>query len=98
MNLILQFSQNWYVIFFGFFLVWLILLIRRKSYKNKKEGKEQFYLAFVGLFVVSVMEIFAVNMDIWHYTPGDWPVILWPTYFVGILFGYQVLRTIEEIC
>ena len=98
MPLIFQFSQNWYVIFFAFLLSWLILLIHRKSYKNKKEVKEQFCLAFVSLFIVLIMEIFAVNTDLWHYSPDDWPIILWPTYFVAILFGYQLLRTIERTC
>jgi len=97
MDLIFQFSQNWYVIFFGFLLSWLVLLIYRKSYKNKKEVKEQFCLAFVGLIIVLIMEIFAVSMDLWHYPPADWPIILWPTYFVAILFGYQLLRNIERI-
>jgi hypothetical protein len=44
-----------------------------------------------------LMEFFAVSMNLWHYTPGDWPVILWPTYFVAILFGYQMLRSIEGL-
>lgn len=97
MNLIFQFNQNWYVMLFSFLLLWLILLIHRKSYKNKKEVKEQFCLAIVGIFIVLIMEIFAVSMDLWHYTPADWPIILWPTYFVAILFGYQLLRTIERM-
>jgi hypothetical protein len=59
------------------------------------EGKEQITLAFCGLFALGLMELFAVSTDLWHYTPGDWPVILWPTYVVAILFGYQLLRSIE---
>ena len=98
MDLVFQFSQNWYVIFFGFLLLWLILLIHRKSYRKRKEVKEQVCLAFAGLFIAIVMEIFAVSMDLWHYSPGDWPIILWPTYFVATLFGYQLLRTIEGFC
>jgi membrane-associated HD superfamily phosphohydrolase len=97
MDLIFQFNQNWYFIFFSFLLLWLILLIQRKSYKNKKEVKEQFCLAIAGVFILLIMEIFAVNMDLWHYVPADWPIILWPTYFVAVLFGYQLLRTIERM-
>jgi len=97
MNLIFQFNQNWYFIFFSFLLLWLILLVWRKGYKNKKEIKEQFSLAIAGIFILIVMEIFAVNMDLWHYTPADWPIILWPTYFVALLFGYQLLKIIERM-
>jgi hypothetical protein len=43
------------------------------------------------------MEVFATATDLWHYVSGDWPIILWPTYFVAILFGYQLLRYIERI-
>jgi len=97
MDLIFQFSQNWYFIFFSFLLLWLILLIQRKSYKNKKEVKEQLCLAIAGIFIALIVEIFAVNMNLWHYVPTDWPIILWPTYFVVVLFGYQLLRTIEKM-
>lgn len=61
------------------------------------EVKEQFALAFVGLFILSLMEFFAVSMNLWHYVPGDWPIMLWPTYFAAILFGYQLLRSTEAL-
>ncbi len=98
MNLIFQFSQSWYVIFFGFLLSWLFLFIRRKSYKDKKEVKKQLCLGFISFFILVAMEIFAVKMDLWHYTPDDWPIILWPTYFVAVLFGHQLLKAVDKIC
>jgi hypothetical protein len=73
------------------------LLIYRKSQRNKKELKKQIYLAFIGLFVLMIMEIFAVSTNLWHYIPDEWPIILWPTYFVAILFGYQLLKFVEEV-
>ena len=45
---------------------------------------------------LALMELFAVSTGLWNYTPGNWPVILWPTYFAAILFGYQLLRSIEQ--
>jgi len=60
-----------------------------------KEIKEQVIIACLGLCVLTLMEVYAVSSDLWHYVPGDWPVILWPTYFVAILFGYQLLRFLE---
>jgi len=63
---------------------------------EKKEVKEQVYLAMAGLFALLLMEVFAIQSNLWHYIPGDWPVILWPTYVAAILFGYQLLRFIEE--
>ena len=95
MDIVLQFNQNWYVLFSAFLLSWLILLIYRKSSKGRKEVKEQLVLALAGLFALLLMEIFAVSLNLWHYIPENWPIMLWPTYFVAILFGYQLLRLIE---
>jgi len=63
---------------------------------ERKEAKEQVYLAVAGVFALVLMEVFATQSNLWHYIPGDWPVILWPTYVAAILFGYQLLRFIEE--
>jgi fatty acid desaturase len=90
-----DFDPNWYVLLFSFLLLWLILVISRKKYNNTKEAKEQLYLALTGLFALALMEVFATSTNLWHYVSGDWPIILWPTYFAAILFGYQLLRYIE---
>jgi hypothetical protein len=63
----------------------------------EREVKEQLYLAVAGLFALFLMEVFATTSNLWSYIPGNWPVILWPTYFVAILFGYQLLRFIEDL-
>jgi fatty acid desaturase len=96
-SIILQVNQNWYILFFAFLLSWLILLTIRKRYRNKREAKEQVYLSLSGLFALLLMEIFATSTNLWNYVPENWPIILWPTYFVAILFGYQLLRSIETL-
>lgn len=94
MRLLFEFPQNWVILFFAFLGIWAVLMISRKS--GRKEVKEQVYLAVAGLFSLFLMEVFATQSNLWHYIPGDWPVILWPTYVAAILFGYQLLRFIEE--
>jgi ABC-type Co2+ transport system permease subunit len=96
MTIIFDFNQNWIILFIVFFLLWAILFVRRKKRGGKKEVKEQLYLAIAGLFALFLMEVFATTSNLWHYFPGNWPVILWPTYLVAILFGYQLLRFIES--
>jgi len=32
---------------------------------------------------------------LWFYPTGNWPVMLWATYFAGILFGFQLFKSIE---
>ncbi len=95
MHLLFDFPQNWVLLFFAFLLIWAVLMISRKK-SGRKEVKEQVYLAVAGLFSLFLMEVFATQSNMWHYLPGDWPVILWPTYVAAILFGYQLLRFIEE--
>jgi len=92
----IQFSQSWYVLFFAFLLAWLILAITRRKHIGRREAKEQFILGLLGSCALLSMEIFATSMNLWNYVPQNWPVILWPTYFVAILFGYQLLRLVER--
>ena len=96
MNLFLDFNSGWYVLLFAFLGAWALLLtFRRKC--TRHEIKEQMLLALGGMIAMALMEFFAVSNGLWSYTPGNWPVILWPTYFAGILFGYQLLRSIEGL-
>lgn len=95
MNIVFDFSSAWYMLFFAFLLSWAAMLVVRRKNQSRKEVTEQVFLAFSGLLALGLMEFFAVSTNLWHYTPGDWPAILWPTYFAAILFGYQLLRSIE---
>ena len=97
MNVIFDFNSNWYVLLFGFLAAWAILLVVRRKWVAKHEVKQLVFLAFGGMCSLALMEYFAVSTGLWNYTPGNWPVILWPTYFVAILFGYQLLRSIESL-
>jgi hypothetical protein len=95
MNLILDFNSSWYGLFAAFISAWAILLVLRRKGSARREAKEQIFLGISGTFALGLMEFYAVSTNLWNYTPGNWPVILWPTYFAGILFGYQLLRSIE---
>ena len=97
MNVVFDFNSGWYVLFFAFLISWAVLLVIRRGRQGRKEIKEQVFLAFAGMFALALMEFFAVSTNLWSYTPGNWPVILWPTYFAAILFGYQLLRSIEGL-
>jgi hypothetical protein len=95
MDLFFDFSSGWYILFFAFLGAWAALLAVRRRW-TRHEVKEQMFLAAGGMTSLALMELFAVSMGMWNYTPGNWPVILWPTYFAAILFGYQLLRSIEQ--
>jgi len=97
MNVFLDFNTSWYVLLFAFLGAWAVLLFARRQWKAVHEMKEQVFLALGGMISLAMMEFFAVSTGLWNYTPGNWPVILWPTYFAAILFGYQLLRSIEGL-
>ncbi len=97
MNVFFDFNSSWYILLFAFLGAWAILMVMRRNWRAKHEVKEQVMLALGGMISLGLMEFFAVSTGLWNYTPGNWPVILWPTYFAAILFGYQLLRTIESL-
>jgi hypothetical protein len=97
MNVFLDFNSSWYVLLLAFLGAWALLLFARRKWKAIHEMKEQVFLALGGMISLAMMEFFAVSTGLWNYTPGNWPVILWPTYFAAILFGYQLLRSIEGL-
>jgi hypothetical protein len=97
MEVFLNFNSSWYVLLFAFLGAWALLLFARRKWKAVHEMKEQVFLALGGMISLAMMEFFAVSTGLWNYTPGNWPVILWPTYFAAILFGYQLLRSIEGL-
>ena len=97
MNVFIDYNSSWYVLLFAFLSAWALLLIVRRKWNAKHEIKEQVFLALGGMISLAMMEFFAVSTGLWNYTPGNWPVILWPTYFAAILFGYQLLRSIERM-
>ncbi len=97
MEIIFEFNSSWYILLFVFITSWTTLLLLRRNKSEKKEIKEQIFIGFFGLAAMAIMELFAVYAGLWDYNPGNWPVILWPTYVAAILFGYQLLRSIEML-
>jgi len=94
---IFQYSSSWYLLLVAFLLGWLSIMFLRKKLFDKKEAKQQLLLGVLGIIALACMEVFAVSTNLWTYAPDNWPVILWPTYLVAILFGYQLLRFVERV-
>jgi uncharacterized membrane protein len=97
MSFAFEFSSSWYLLFAAFLLGWLTITIIIRKHQNMKEAKRQLTVGILGLCALLSMELFATSTNLWNYLPANWPVILWPTYFVAVLFGYQLLRLVEKI-
>lgn len=95
MNLYFEYPLGWYVILGMIYVPWLLLLIMRKSYSRKEVGT-QLIFGFVTLAISFLIEFVAVNLKVWTYFPGNWPVVLWIAYFGAGLLGYQILKLLEK--
>lgn len=93
----LQFGSSWFLLLAAFLVGWLMITLFRRKLFDRGEARQQVLLGVLGMIAMAGMEFFAVMNNLWNYVPGNWPVILWPTYFVAILFGYQLLRFVERM-
>ena len=96
MNIYFDFPAGWWVIILFIYSLYLYIFLQRKSYLRKSEIKVQFLFALVTLVVSFTIEVIAVNLKVWTYFPGNWPIILWVGYFGSGLLGYQLVKKIEE--
>lgn len=88
---------GWWIMVFLVYLIYFLLLIIRKGYKNKRELKFQFALAFLALIPAFVFEFIAVSLNLWNYNPGNWPIALWIGYFGMVLVLYQFIKFLERV-
>ena len=82
---------GWYAMLAVGIVFWLIFI---KLSKTKLAAN-----LIMGLFVmiIAVMaEIIGIGLNLWSYTPGNWPVLLWPSYFVYGMLAYSFFKIIEK--
>lgn len=97
MGLYFEFNPGWIWVWGIIYLPYTLLLIQRKSYRNKKEIKGQFIFATVALLISFILELVGVTNKLWTNFPGNWSIYLWVAYFGGGLLSYQLVKKIEEI-
>ncbi len=98
MNVIFDFNSNWYILLFAFLAAWALLLVVRRKWLVKHEVKQQVFLSFrrhdftgahgVLCRIDGTMELYTWELANYSYGLPD---------FVAILFGYQLLRSIESL-
>ncbi len=96
MGVYLQFPNGWWAVVLIIYGLYLFLFLQRKSYQESKELKNQLIFAIVTVMLSIIIEAVAVNLSVWTYFPGNWPIILWFAYFGSGLLGYQLVKKIEE--
>lgn len=78
-------QDAWFVILGVFFIVWIIFYLKRKKGRYASP-----VFGIVSLIAGFLVEIFAVSQNLWNYTGGNWPLILWPTYFMAGMMVFEV--------
>ncbi len=96
MKIYWSYPNEWWAAFAFVFGIYLILLISRKK-RGPNELKAQLLVGLSSLVLSTIFELMCVSLGLWNYNPGNWPVILWPIYFVTGLLAYQLVKKIEEI-
>jgi hypothetical protein len=91
------FNPYWCLLFSAFLVAWASAIIFRRKKINRSEIKQQLIVSAIGLPLLACMEIYAVSVNLWNYTPENWPVLLWPTYYVAILFGFQLVMLVQKM-
>jgi ABC-type Mn2+/Zn2+ transport system permease subunit len=89
-------SPWWYFQFAIGIFIWLSLFIYRKSWKRKNEISEQLFFGFLSLGVNLLSDTVAIFTDLWHYSGGDWPIVLWPLMFLAGVSAFQLFKFIDE--
>lgn len=97
MGLYFDFPPGWWMVILFIYGLFIYLFLQRRSYQRKGEIKAQMVFALVIMVISFIIEIIAINLKVWTYFPGNWPVILWLGYFGSGLLGYQLVKKIEEI-
>lgn len=91
---IFVFSSSWYILLSITLAIFIGLFVYRKSYA-KNEIKQQLVFAVI-VFALSVVSELIGAGNLWNYTEGNWPAVLWVVYFFGGLAGYQVAKLVAE--
>jgi hypothetical protein len=84
--IILDFPFGWY----PYLLVWIIVFFALPPWK--KDFKRSLQFGTLGTILGITVETFASMLGLWTYTGGNWPVILWPAYFIASMVWFQLYR------
>lgn len=96
MGIYFDLSFGWILILLILYVPYLFLFWKRKSYKSKKEIKGQLFFGLTAFFVAAIFELIGISTKLWTYIPNNWPIALWVAYFGAGLWGYQIVKKIEE--
>lgn len=84
------FPMGWYPFLVLWFVIWLVLPPWKKDIKKNTQ------FGLIGVLLGIGVEIAAITFGLWEYSGGNWPVILWPAYFLASIVWYQLFKFFES--
>lgn len=87
---VIDFSPGWYVLLAFSLILFAVFSYLRKSFS----GVIKFGL--IGLAVGIVGEGVGVGLNLWNYSAGNWPVVLWLVYFLFTAAFYQLFCVLDK--
>lgn len=96
MQIILNFPHGWWIQLLILYGVYISLFLLRKSYRKPNEVRQQLAVATICLGFAIIAEMVGINLHLWTYFPGNWPIMVWIGYFSFGLLAYQCVKLVEE--
>ena len=84
------FTLGWGLLLGLSLIMFTLFSLVRKSI----EGAIKFGL--IGFSLAVCIEIIGIGTNLWAYTGGNWPLILWPTYLIYSMTFYQIVKVVEK--
>ena len=81
-----DYPSAWYAFLALWLLVWLVL------FRKKKDIRGNLTFGLIGLCAGAAVELLAVYLGLWSYSGGNWPIILWPAYFLASMVWHELFR------
>ncbi len=97
MGIYFNFPVGWWLTTAIIYIPYFVIFICRKSYKKKNELTNQLKFGIASLVIAFLIEFVSISLNLWNYTGGNWPFILWFDYFGAGLFGFQLIKFFEEM-
>ncbi|MBI4162052.1 MAG: hypothetical protein HY513_00085 [Candidatus Aenigmarchaeota archaeon] len=89
--MIYESPAGWYVLALFAFILWVIF------FKLSKIKLKKNLIMAIFVFAVSVcVEIIGIGLGLWSYTTGNWPWMLWPSYYIFGMLAYALFNTAER--
>lgn len=89
--IITEFPIGWY----PYIAFWLLFWLALPPWKKDVRGSLKF--GALGTVLGIGVEALAAVMGLWLYTGGNWPLMLWPAYFVASMVWHQLYRFFESM-